>query len=40
MILMEHIVREGHPSLRKHAEEVKFPLSMMTENSAKIYWNM
>lgn len=27
MILMEHIVREGHPSLRTRAEEVKFPLS-------------
>ncbi|WP_203246084.1 peptide deformylase [Sporosarcina beigongshangi] len=27
MILMEHIVREGHPTLRKRAEEVPFPLS-------------
>lgn len=27
MILMEHIVREGHPALRKRAEEVPFPLS-------------
>ncbi|NYF24083.1 peptide deformylase [Sporosarcina sp. JAI121] len=27
MILMDHIVREGHPALRKRAEEVKFPLS-------------
>ena len=27
MILMKHIVREGHPALRKHAEEVNFPLS-------------
>jgi peptide deformylase len=27
MILMEHIVREGHPALRKRAEEVLFPLS-------------
>ncbi len=27
MILMNHIVREGHPALRKHAEEVVFPLS-------------
>lgn len=27
MILMEHIVREGHPALRKRAEEVTFPLS-------------
>ena len=27
MILMEHIVREGHPALRKRAEEVHFPLS-------------
>ncbi|MFJ7932995.1 peptide deformylase [Sporosarcina sp. NPDC096371] len=27
MILMEHIVREGHPALRKVAEVVTFPLS-------------
>jgi peptide deformylase len=27
MILMEHIVREGHPSLRTRAEEMRFPLS-------------
>ncbi|WP_318616004.1 peptide deformylase [Sporosarcina sp. YIM B06819] len=27
MILMEHIVREGHPTLRQRAEEVQFPLS-------------
>ncbi|MCZ2258929.1 peptide deformylase [Sporosarcina sp. G11-34] len=27
MILMKDIVREGHPSLRKKAKEVKFPLS-------------
>lgn len=27
MILMTDIVREGHPSLRKRAEEVAFPLS-------------
>ena len=27
MILMKDIVREGHPTLRKHAEEMKFPLS-------------
>lgn len=27
MILMDRIVREGHPALRKRAEEVKFPLS-------------
>ena len=27
MILMEDIVREGHPALRKVAEEVTFPLS-------------
>lgn len=27
MILMDQIVREGHPALRKRAEEVKFPLS-------------
>ncbi|BAQ10372.1 peptide deformylase 2 [Bacillus sp. OxB-1] len=27
MILMKDIIREGHPSLRKRAEEVKFPLT-------------
>ena len=27
MILMEHIIREGHPTLRTKAEEVAFPLS-------------
>ncbi|ARD49759.1 peptide deformylase [Sporosarcina sp. P37] len=27
MILMKDIIREGHPTLRKKAEEVKFPLS-------------
>ena len=27
MILMEHIIREGHPTLRTKAEEVPFPLS-------------
>lgn len=27
MILMESIIREGHPSLRIKAEEVKFPLT-------------
>lgn len=27
MILMEHIIREGHDTLRKRAEEVTFPLS-------------
>ena len=26
MILMEHIIREGHPTLRTRAEEVTFPL--------------
>ena len=35
MILMEDIVREGHPYFRKRAEELKFPLSPMTANSAK-----
>jgi len=29
MILMEHIVREGHPALRTHAEELSFPLSVV-----------
>ncbi|MHA6258557.1 peptide deformylase [Sporosarcina sp. CAU 1771] len=28
MILMKDIIREGHPSLRIKAEEVKFPLSV------------
>lgn len=27
MILMEHIIREGHETLRTRAEEVEFPLS-------------
>lgn len=27
MILMKDIIREGHPTLRKRSEEVKFPLS-------------
>lgn len=27
MILMEHIIREGHPTLRTRAEEIDFPLS-------------
>ena len=27
MILMEHIIREGHPTLRTKAEDVTFPLS-------------
>ena len=26
MILMEDIVREGHPTLRTRAEEITFPL--------------
>ena len=26
MILMKHIVREGHPALRTRAEELKFPI--------------
>jgi peptide deformylase len=29
MILMEHIVREGHPALRTRAEELSFPLSVV-----------
>jgi peptide deformylase len=33
MILMEHIIREGHPTLRTRAEEVKFPL---TEEDKKL----
>ncbi|SOB92059.1 peptide deformylase [Ureibacillus xyleni] len=28
MILMEDIIREGHPTLRTRAEEVKFPLAV------------
>jgi|SRR5690625_14213 len=27
MLLMEHIVRDGHPALRKKSEEVSFPLT-------------
>lgn len=27
MILMEHIIREGHPTLRTRAEEITFPMS-------------
>jgi peptide deformylase len=27
MILMEHIIREGHPTLRTRAEEMTFPLT-------------
>lgn len=27
MILMEHIIREGHPTLRTRAEELTFPLT-------------
>ena len=27
MILMENIIREGHPTLRKRAEEVQMPPS-------------
>ncbi len=37
MILMEHIIREGHPSLRIKAEEVKFPL---TEEDKKLATDM
>lgn len=33
MILMENIIREGHPTLRTKAEEVKFPL---TEEDKKL----
>jgi len=34
MILMEDIIREGHPTLRTKAEEVKFPLSEETRKLA------
>ncbi|AOV08399.1 peptide deformylase [Sporosarcina ureilytica] len=37
MILMKDIVREGHPSLRKRAEEVRLPL---TEQDRKLGENM
>ncbi|RHW39797.1 peptide deformylase [Lysinibacillus yapensis] len=37
MILMEHIIREGHPTLRARAEEVKFPL---TEEDRKLAHDM
>lgn len=35
MILMEDIIREGHPTLRMKAEEVKFPLSEEEKKIAK-----
>ncbi|MBE1553613.1 peptide deformylase [Sporosarcina limicola] len=31
MILMQHIVREGHPALREKSEEVPFPLSQVDQ---------
>ncbi len=37
MILMEDIIREGHPTLRTKAEEVKFPL---TEDDRKLAHDM
>ncbi|CAM5188924.1 Peptide deformylase OS=Ureibacillus acetophenoni OX=614649 GN=def PE=3 SV=1 [Ureibacillus acetophenoni] len=37
MILMENIIREGHPTLRTKAEEVKFPL---TEEDKKLAEDM
>ena len=37
MILMEDIIREGHPTLRTKAEEVKFPL---TEEDRKLAHDM
>ncbi|MEC1178771.1 peptide deformylase [Metasolibacillus meyeri] len=37
MILMEHIVREGHPILRTRAEEMTFPL---TEEDRKLAADM
>ena len=37
MILMEDIVREGHPTLRTRAEEITFPL---TEEDRKLAHNM
>ena len=35
MILMEHIIREGHPTLRSRAEEVTFPLTAETRQLAQ-----
>lgn len=35
MILMKDIIREGHPTLRQRAEEVKFPLSTEDKKTAK-----
>lgn len=35
MILMDDIIREGHPTLRTKAEEVKFPLSEETRKLAE-----
>ena len=40
MILMENIVREGHPALRKIAEEVTFPLKPKKKNSVPTYLSM
>ena len=37
MILMEHIIREGHPTLRTRAEEITFPL---TEEVRKLAHDM
>ncbi len=37
MILMDNIIREGHPTLRTKAEEVKFPL---TEEDKKLAADM
>ena len=35
MILMDDIIREGHPTLRTKAEEVKFPLTEETRKLAE-----
>ena len=40
MILMEHIVREGHPTLRTRAEELKFPLSVDDRKLSEDLWGM
>ncbi len=37
MILMENIIREGHPTLRTRAEEVTFPLTEEDQKLSRRY---
>ncbi len=37
MILMEDIIREGHPTLRTSAEEVTFPLNRRRSKACSRY---